>query len=209
MMKLQFGRRRGAIGVLPMLLAASLTLVIAACGANGASGDVSASERQAIVDSLTRQVKAAYDLSKPNVVERLLSLYPPSGRVVSAAGGQVLTSRDTLAMGIKAFWQNVGSNMREPKWIWDQMIFDVLSPNAAVMTATYHVPHLTPRNMPHMIGGAWTAVFQKRGDRWYIMQEHLSDLPPVPDSTCSEADAAGMTMPPATKSPMMALMPPS
>src|SRR5690349_11934593 len=119
-------------------------LLLAGC----TNGSVSSSERQAISDSLTRQVKAAYDMSKPNVEERLLSLYAPSGRIVSAAGGQVITSRDTLAMGIKAFWDNVGSRMREPRWIWDQMLFDVPSPNVAVMTATYHVPHLTPRNTP-------------------------------------------------------------
>jgi hypothetical protein len=29
--------------------------------------------------------------------------------------------------------------------------------------------------MSHVIGGAWTAVFQKRGGRWVIIQEHLSD----------------------------------
>src|SRR3954464_2663701 len=139
--------------------------LVTACSA---SGSLSGTERQAIVDSLTRQVKAAYDLSQPNVEQRLLSLYPPSGRVVSAAGGQMLTSRDTLAMGINAFWHNVGANMREPKWVWDQMVFDVLSPTAAVMTAQYHIPHLTPRNQPHTISGAWTAVFQKRGDRWYV-----------------------------------------
>src|SRR5437764_4151281 len=123
-------------------------LGIALITACAAPGSVSNGERQAIVDSLTRQVKAAYDLSKPNVEQRLLSLYPPSGRVVSAAGGQVVTSRDTLAMGIQAFWQNVGANMRDPHWIWDQMIFDVLSPTAAVMTAQYHVPHRTPRDQP-------------------------------------------------------------
>lgn len=166
-----------------------LILLSAACSASG----VSTSERQAIVDSLTRQVKAAYDVTKPNVEQRLLSLYPESGRVVSAAGGQVITSRDTLAMGIDAFWTNVGTNMRDPKWVWDQMVFDVLSPTAAVMTATYHVSHLTPRNEPHTIAGAWTAVFQKRGDRWYIVQEHLSDfLPPIADSA---AAAAPMNMP--------------
>jgi hypothetical protein len=172
------------------------TLTVAACSN---SSTVSETDRRSIVDSLTRQVKAAYDLSKPNVEQRLLSLYPPSGRVVSAAGGQMLTSRDTLAMGIKAFWQNVGANMRQPKWIWDQIIVDVLAPNAAVMTATYHVPHLTPRNLPHTIGGAWTAVFQKRGDRWYIIQEHLSDLPPVPDSTMAAMPPG--TMPPKMKMP--------
>jgi hypothetical protein len=172
-------------------------LALAACAS---STSVSDAERRSIVDSLTRQVKAAYDLSKPDVEQRLLSLYPESGRVVSAAGGQVIASRDTLALGIKAFWQNVGSNMRQPKWIWDQMLFDVLSPTAAVMTATYHVPHLTPRNMPHTIGGAWTAVFQKRGDRWYIIQEHLSDLPPVPDSAAA-AMPPGMKMPAGNATP--------
>ena len=179
---------RLAIG-LPSIVLATIG-VLAACSP---STTVSESERRAIVDSLTRQVKAAYDLSKPNVEQRLLSLYPETGRVISAAGGQMITSRDTLAMGIKAFWDNVGSNMRQPKWIWDQMMFDVLSPNAAVMTATYHIPHLTPRNQPHTIGGAWTAVFQKRGNRWYIVQEHLSDLPPMPDSTA--AMPPGMSMP--------------
>jgi hypothetical protein len=163
------------------------------------STTVSDADRRAIIDSLTRQVKAAYDLSAPGAEQRLLSLYPGSGRVVSASGGQMLTSRDTLAMGIHAFWTNVGANMRDPHWVWDQMVFDVLAPNAAVMTATYHVPHLTPRNLPHTIGGAWTAVFQKRGDRWYVIQEHLSDLPPMTDSAM--AAMPGMPMPPAVKKP--------
>lgn len=153
-----------------------------ATGACSRSLTVSAADRQAIIDSLTRQVKAAYDITKPNVEQRMLSLYPDTGRIVSASGGQITTSRDTLAMGIRAFWENIGVNMRDPHWIWDQMVFDVLAPNAAVMTATYHVPHRTPTNMPHVIGGAWTAVFQKRGDRWYIVQEHLSDQPPMSDS---------------------------
>ena len=157
-----------------------LTLATALGGCTSSNTTLTTAQRQAIVDSLTRQVKAAYDLSKPNVEQRLLSLYPDTGRVVSASAGQVITSRDTLAMGIKAFWENIGVNMRQPRWIWDEMVFDVLSPTAAVMTAKYHVPHLTPRNMPHVVGGAWTAVFQKRGSRWYIIQEHLSDLPAPP-----------------------------
>ena len=171
-----------------------LILVASACAS---SATVSESERQAIADSLSRQVKAAYDVTKPGLEQRLLSLYPESGRVVSAAGGQVITSRDTLAMGINAFWQNVGANMREPKWIWDQMVFDVLSPTSAVMTATYHVPHFTPRNEAHTIAGAWTAVFEKRGSRWYVVQEHLSDAPVVHDSAAVARPDSGRTAPPA------------
>jgi hypothetical protein len=172
------------------LLSAAALLTLLGCAATG--GPPPAAEQHAIADSLARQVKAAYDLTQPNVEANLLSLYPTAGRVVSASAGQVITTRDSLAMGIKAFWENVGVNMRQPKWVWEQMLFDVPASNVAIMTATYHVDHLTPRNEPHRIGGAWTAVFEKRGDRWYVIQEHLSDLPSRPDSM-----AMPMAMPPA------------
>jgi hypothetical protein len=195
---MQTGARLSAAVFLPVLL----SILSASCSpssstSGSASGSMSAAERQAIVDSLTRQVKAAYDITKPNAEQRLLSLYPDSGRIVSAGAGRMVTSRDSLAMGIKAFWTNVGANMRDPKWIWDEMVFDVLSPTSAVMTATYHVPHFTPRNQPHTIAGAWTAVFQKRGARWYVIQEHLSDAPTMPDSAMAPMPA----MPPTTKKP--------
>ncbi|MDB4890149.1 MAG: hypothetical protein JWL61_2004 [Gemmatimonadetes bacterium] len=135
-------------------------------------------QRAAIADTLKRLITNAYDLSKPgDPVQRLMSLYPPSGPVISASGGQVSTSRDTLEAGIRAFWDNVGKNMRNPKWTWGSMRVDVLAPDAAVITTTYRVPHLTPAGQPHVIAGAWTAVFQRKGGRWVIVQEHLSDTP--------------------------------
>jgi ketosteroid isomerase-like protein len=91
----------------------------------------------------------------------------------------MLTSRDSIVRGIRYFWENVGVNMRNPTWVWDSMIIDVLSPDAAVMTATYHIPHRTPANVAHTLGGAWTAVFRRDGSRWVIVQEHLSDAPEI------------------------------
>ena len=162
-------------GVAVALLAVSL-----ACGARSA-GDMSASEKKAIADSLKRLVVGTYDLSKPDPVKRLMSLYPDSGRVISASGGVITTSRPQLEEGIKAFWTYVGQNMRNPRWEWTSMNVDVLAPDAAVMTSTYRIPHLTPTGMNHVIGGAWTAVFQKRGGRWVIIQEHLSDVQSIPE----------------------------
>ena len=181
--------------------AIGFALTTAAC----APSTLSPEDRRTIADSLARQVKAAYDLSKPDVAQRMLSLYPPSGPIVSASAGRMTTSRDTLAMGIKAFWDNVGVNMRQPQWVWDNMVVDVLAPNAAVMTATYHIPHLTPQNQPHVIAGAWSAAFEKRGSRGYVVQEHLSDVPTVPDLTAQPGmqpgATPGMTMPPKTATP--------
>jgi ketosteroid isomerase-like protein len=140
------------------------------------AADMSASEKKATADSLKRLVVSAYDLSKPDPVKSLMSLYPTEGRVISASGGAMTTTHPQLEQGIKAFWTYVGQNMRQPRLEWTSMNVDVLAPDAAVMTSTYRIPHLTPSGIDHVIGGAWTAVFQKQGDRWVIIQEHLSDF---------------------------------
>jgi ketosteroid isomerase-like protein len=158
------------------VLAFDLALVVA-CGAPDRQ-PLDASYQRSVTDTLRALIVNAYDLTKPgDKVARLMSLYPDSGRVISASGGRVTTTRDSLQAGIQAFWQYVGQNMQQPKWEWGPMLVDVLAPDAAVLTTTYRVPHLTPRGEPHVIAGAWTAVFQKRGGRWMIIQEHLSDLP--------------------------------
>lgn len=163
-----------------MLAAAAKLLAIAVavgCGKTGPA-PLSNAERTAIADSLKAMVVSAYDLSKPDVVANLMSLYPDTGRVISASGGAMTTTRPQLEEQVKTFWKYVGSNMKQPKWEWTAMEVDVLSRDAAVMTSTYRVPHTTPSGMRHVIGGAWTAVFARRGGRWVIVQEHLSDAPP-------------------------------
>src|SRR5258706_16050541 len=113
------------------------------CGPHSAA-DMSAAEKTAIADSLKRLVVSAYDLSKPDPVKSLMSLYPAEGRVISASGGVITTTRPQLEQGIRAFWTYVGQNMRNPKWQWTSMNVDVLPPHAALMTSPYSVQRLTP-----------------------------------------------------------------
>jgi ketosteroid isomerase-like protein len=161
-----------------MMVSAALALHLSVSCAPAEPRTIAKADRDAIADTIRRLIVSTYDLSQPgDKVARLMSLYPATGPVVSASGGQVSTSRDSLEAGIRAFWDNVGRNMREPKWMWGPMHVDVLASDAAVLTATYQVPHITPRGEPHVIAGAWTAVFQRRGGRWVIVQEHLSDRP--------------------------------
>jgi hypothetical protein len=155
-------------------------LVIAACRAPaGGEGPppLTDRERDAIAATVERRLREATDLrAGGDVAARMLGIYPDSGRVVSATGGMVSTTRDSLAAAVGAFWENVGRNMRNPEWRWGPMHVDVLGRDAAVVTATYRIPHLTPRGEPHVLGGAWTAVFVRRGGEWVVVQEHLSDV---------------------------------
>ena len=134
-------------------------------------------DRTAIAATIEQRVKTAYDLKAKDVLAGMLSLYPKDGPVYSASGGRVTVARDSLEAAVRQFWRYVGRNMLEPKWEWTTMRVDVLSPSAAVMTTTYRVPHLTANRQPHVIGGAWTAVFAKRDGEWVIVHEHLSDSP--------------------------------
>lgn len=158
------------------LLSSAATIALLACGTDSPrpAGDA---ERKAIADSLRILVVATYDLTGTNVVDRLMSLYPDTGAVYSTSSGHVSTTRAELQQQVQNFWQFVGSNMRDPKWEWTSMRTDVLAPDAAIMTATYRIPHLNPSGLPHVIGGAWTAAFVNRGGRWVVIQEHLSDVP--------------------------------
>lgn len=172
---------------------AFIAVAAAFVGSQGCrSGNPNASERAAIAAEIEREVKSAYDLKSPDPVKSFERLYPDTGRTISASGGQVITSRDTIFRGIRDFWQYVGSNMKNPTWMWDRFLVDVLSHDAAVMTATYHVPHTTPQGRAHIIGGAWTAVFRREGNRWVIVQEHLSDIPPA----LADSAHANMNHPP-------------
>ncbi len=172
----------------PTVRAATLALVLslaslAACtpapAPASATTSLSAAEREAIADTIRSRITTAANLSSKDVIASLMSLYPDTGRVISASAGHVSTTRDSLALDIAAFWHNIGQNMRDPRWEWGPMYIDVLAPDAAVLTATYSIPHITPQGHPHIVGGAWTAVFQRRAGKWVIIQEHLSDFVPI------------------------------
>ncbi|HEY2854515.1 MAG TPA: DUF4440 domain-containing protein [Gemmatimonadaceae bacterium] len=158
----------------------STVLFLAAlAGCSTQATDLTPAERGAIAHDIEAKVRDAYDLSKPGAEQKMLALYADTGRIVSTSAGRAIASRDTIAEGIRLFWVNVGSNMKDPKWIWTHTYVDVLSPNSAVFTGTYRVPHLTPRGEPHEIDGAMTLVFAKRAGKWGVVQEHLSDAPPL------------------------------
>ena len=176
----------------PLFLAALTALTLASAGGCRLARyqEQPDMELRVVADSIERLMRQATDLSKPNAVRRMLALYADTGHVISATGGRVTTTRDSLAAGIRAFWRNVGQNMQQPQWIWDHVYVDVPSTRAAVFTGTYRIPHHTPSGDQHEIGGAWTAVFTKRDGRWVIVQEHLSDWPMAPaDSASIAADS--------------------
>ena len=160
--------------VTPILTAVVLGVATGCARPPGRAGQSDA----ALADTLKARIEDAYDFSRPGVVERMNALYADSGRVISASGGQIIASADSIRAGIADFWKTAGQNMRDAKWEWGEVYVDRLSDDAAVLTATWSIPHIAPTGRPHVIRGAWTAVFRRIGGKWLIVVEHLS-VPPV------------------------------
>ncbi|HXV18416.1 MAG TPA: hypothetical protein VD758_16660, partial [Gemmatimonadaceae bacterium] len=102
---------------LTALIIGAAALAQFACGPDSPR-PVSEAQRKLITDSLRTLVTNSYDLSKPDVVTRMMSLYPATGPIYSASAGRVFTKRSDLQTQISTFWQYVGSNMQNPKWEW-------------------------------------------------------------------------------------------
>ena len=160
-------------------LVALIVIVAPGCSGDGpaTSRPLTDVARRAIADSLRGLLESTYVFDGTNPVPRFMRLYPDSGHVISAASGGFSTDRDSVQSALTTFWTINGVNMRHPKWTWGPMSIDVLSHDAAVVTARYTIPHWTPEGRPHVLGGAWTSVWSNRDGRWMIIQEHLSDLP--------------------------------
>ena len=161
----------------PRPLGRTLPLLFLACAyacAPARTDDTDA----ALADTLAARIAEAYDFTAPDVVERMASLYPDTGRVISASGGHVMTSVDSVRVALADFWRNVGMNMQDPVWRWDEVWAERLGADAAVLTGTWSIAHTAPTGRPHTITGAWTAVFRRIDGEWKIVQEHLS-VPPV------------------------------
>ena len=131
----------------------------------------------ALADTLKGLIEQAYDFTRPGVLDRMASLYPDTGEVISASGGEVMESPDSLRAGLEEFWRTAGQFMKDARWEWGKVYVDRLAADAAVLTATWSIPHTAPTGRPHVIRGAWTAVFRRRDGRWKIVTEHLSSPP--------------------------------
>ena len=149
-------------------------ILLPACGAPPAA---TVGTDLALADTLKKRIEEAYDFTRPGVLERMNSLYPSTGKVISASGGHFTDSGDSLRAGIRTFWEGAGKNMQGPRWVWGKVDVERLAPDAAVLVSTWSIPHVAPTGRPHTIQGAWTAVFRNIDGKWMIVIEHLSTPP--------------------------------
>jgi ketosteroid isomerase-like protein len=165
-------RRCRGVGLRPLAL---LLAALMGCAPPAVERDGPAA---ALADTLAALIQEAYDFGRPGAAERMASLYAEGDAVLSASGGTLTVSSDSVRAGIAEFWEAAGRNMLNARWTWHEVYAERLGRDAAVLTGTWSLPHIAPGGHEHTIEGAWTAVFRRRSGEWKIVHEHLSTPAP-------------------------------
>lgn len=107
-----------------------------------------------------------------------LSHYLPDATAVS--NGFLYPSFESLSADVEAFYETLAEvNFAA----WDQMRIDVLSADAAAVTATFRWSSTDTGGSRTDLQGVWSAVWVHEDQRWRILTRHESFTTGTPDGT--------------------------
>jgi uncharacterized protein (TIGR02246 family) len=138
---------------------------------SGISPELDATQRVAIEDAVKQ---AAWQHLKSKDAAAALSCYEPDAIV--ASDGFLYPSFDRFAENIREFY----TALRQVELaVWDEMHVQVISGDAAVLTATFRWSSTDKAGVHTDLKGVWTAVYVRRAGCWKILARHESFEPRV------------------------------
>jgi len=161
--------------ILPVLAAAAV-FSLAACST--AKPPLDEMQRTALADSIEQWVAGPYlaVFQNPNA-DTILAFYGGGADVAVAENGMVHPSYDSIVATTRAFWGRPGLTAR---FTLGSARVNVLSRDAAVITAMLTGAVRDSAGVETPMSIAWTAVLQRAGSGWKIAAEHASSPPPAP-----------------------------
>jgi len=162
-------------------------IALAACGT--AKPPLDEMQRTALADSIEQWVAGPYLAAhqSPNV-DTILALYASGADLAVAANGTIYPSYDSIITAARAFWGRPGVTAR---FTLGGARLNVLSRDAAVVTAMLTGAVRDSAGVETPMSVAWTAVLQRAGSGWKIVAEHTSwPPPPAPAPAAAAARSA-------------------
>ena len=152
--------------------------VVALAACSTAKPPLDEMQRTALADSIEQWVAGPYLAAHqtPNV-DTILALYAGGADLAVAANGTVYPSYDSVVSAARAFWGRPGVTAQ---LTLGGARVNVLSRDAAVITAKVTGAVRDSAGVETPMGVAWTAVLQRAGSGWKIVAEHASSPPPAP-----------------------------
>ena len=158
------------------VMAGAAVIALAACSMGKPPLDEM--QRTALADSIEQWVAGPYlaVYQHPNV-DSILAFYASGAELASAENGMVFPSYDSIVATTRAFWGRPGLTAH---FTLGGAHVNVLSREAAVITAMLTGGVRDSAGVETPMSVAWTAVLQRAGSGWKIVAEHASWPPPAP-----------------------------
>ena len=158
------------------VMAGAAVIALAACSMGKPPLDEM--QRTALADSIEQWVAGPYlaVYQHPNV-DSILAFYASGAELASAENGMVFPSYDSIVATTRAFWGRPGLTAH---FTLGGAHVNVLSREAAVITAMLTGGVRDSAGVETPMSAAWTAVLQRAGSGWKIVAEHASSPPPAP-----------------------------
>lgn len=157
------------------LMAGAAVIALAACSM--AKPPLDEMQRTALADSVEQWVAGPYlaVFQHPNV-DSILAFYGSGAELAVAENGMVYPSYDSIVATTRAFWGRPGLTAH---FTVGGAHVNVLSREAAVVTAMLTGGVRDSAGVETPMSVAWTAVLQRAGSDWKIVAEHASWPPPA------------------------------
>lgn len=132
---------------------------------------MSGAQRQATEDSARAWLAMVHDQMEHGDSAALMASYPPSGPLVSAGDGKLVTNRDSVASMLAGLSQVKGA-----KVTFDDPKVEVLAPGVAAVAVPSRFQG-TNQGQAFDNYSVYTAVLAERDGRMRVIQEHQSTAP--------------------------------
>jgi hypothetical protein len=131
-------------------------------------------QRQATEDSAKAFLSLAHELLERGDSAALMQMYPPTGPLVSAGDGQIMTNRDSVG---KSYGEL--SQVKDAKVTFGDAKIDVLAPGVAAVTMPYQFEG-TNQGKKFNNRAVYSAVLAPIAGRMRSIQDHISTMVPKP-----------------------------
>ena len=147
-------------------------LFVTSC-TNGPRPELTASQRQAIADTVRQQAAALYADENRRSAEVFIQQMSDSD-FHYASTGNLFPTKDSLS---RAARQRVSALRELTYTLRDSGYVSVLSPDAAVFTGAYDEVAVDSGGKKTTYRDAWTGVYERRNGKWVITHGHFSRAP--------------------------------
>jgi hypothetical protein len=138
--------------------------------------EFSAASRQAVSDTIRAAADSFIGSIGNGRIDQFMARFTTDGDLTYVDNGRIYPSREALAAAAGGFFTRIGTS----GGAWDDVRIIPLSPTSGTFTGIFRPAMTDTAGVPLWTDGKiWTLVYERRADKWVIVQAHEINARPA------------------------------